>query len=205
MAIWLAGCGGGDDRDADSREESARADPRTRALGRLPDGMSAEFIERLVAKLKSEYPPTGHDMWVLADDILAHGDNPPNAEFERRLRQRVLSALRVRAENIFAVVFVGRDPPGADELKFVITNRTGRKVAEVSGVVQVLSAFDAKVASLKAGFAKPIGVGGHAAITGHWQLPDGLVEQLAADDDRYQLKFVATSVTYIDGTVEKFP
>jgi hypothetical protein len=205
LAIGLAGCGREDDRQADRPDRPADTDPRTRALGRLPDGMSAEVVEALIAKMKREYPPTGQDMWALADDILANIDNLSDVEFEKSLRQGVLAALRVRAENIFAVVCVGRDPPGTDDLKFAITNRTGRKVSEIAGVIQILNRFGAVVESLKAKVEKPISPGGQAACAGHWPMPAGLLGQLAAADKRYQLKFVARSVTYADGTVEEFP
>ena len=205
FAILIAGCGRGDDRDADRPEESSGAEARKRALARLPAGMSPEFIEGLVAKMERDYPPTGHDTWALAADILSAGDNPSNAEFERRLRQVVLSALRTRAENIFAVVCIGRDPPGTDDLKFAITNRTGRKASAAAGVIQVRNKFGSSIESLKLKVDKPIAPGGQAVCGGHWSLPAGLLDQLAAADERYQLKFVATKVTYADGTVELFP
>ena len=205
LAIGLAGCGRGDDRNADRGGESSDTDPRTRALARRPDGISPEFIEGLVAKLERDYPPTGHDTWALADDILANCDNPSEAEFENRLRRRVLGALRTRAENIFAVACIGRDPPDTDDLKFALTNRTGRKVSEVAGVIQILNTFGAAVESLKVKVGKPIEPGGQAACRGHWPMPGGLLDQLASADKRYQLKFVAASVTYSDGTVEQFP
>lgn len=200
FAILLTGCGG-DDRSPDAAE----ADPRRRALARRPEGMSAEFIEGLVAKMERDYPPTGHDTWVLADDILSHGDNPSNTEFERRLTRAVLKALRTRAENIFAVVCIGRDPPDTDDLKFVLTNRTGRKVSAAAGVIQVRNKFGSSIESLKLEVDKPIAPGGQAVCGGHWSLPAGLLDQLAAADERYQLKFVATKVAYADGTVELFP
>ena len=205
LAICLAGCGREGGRDADSRGQSPDTDPRTSALSRRPEGVSVDFLDGLVAKLEREYPPVGHDMWALVDDILATGGSPSETEFKELLRQRVLAALRTRAENIFAVVCIGRDPPDTDDLKFVLTNRTGRKVSEVSGVLQVLNTFGAVVESLNFRVDKPIEPGGQAACGGHWPLPSGLLDQLANADKRYQLKFVARSVTYADGTVEKFP
>ena len=200
LAILLSGCGG-DDRSGDSTE----TDPRKRALSRRTGQMSREFLEGLVAKMERDYPPTGHDMWVLVDDTLAHGDNPSNTEFERRLTQVVLKALRTRAENIFAAVFIGCDPPGTDDLKFAITNRTGRKVSAVEGVMQIRNSFGSNVQSLKLKVDKPIASGGQAYCGGQWSLPGGLMDQLSAKNTKHELRFVATKVTYIDGTVEVFP
>ena len=201
FAIFLAGCGQGDDPPGDA----TGADARTRALARRTGEMSAEFLEGLVAKMEKDYPPTGHDMWTLVDDLLSHGDNTSNAEFERRLKQVVLKALRTRAENIFAAAFVGRDPPDTDDLKFAITNRTGRKVSEVAGVMQIRGSFGSTVESLKLKVDKPIAVGGQAYCGGHWTLPTGLLDQLTAKNTRYELRFVAARVLYTDGTVEVFP
>jgi hypothetical protein len=205
FAIFLAGCGAGDDRDTDRTETPSETDPRTRALSRRPEGMSAEFIEGLVAKMEKDYPPTGHDTWTLVDDVLSHVDNPSGSEFENRLKQTVLKALRIRAENIFAIVCLGRDPPGTDDLKFVLTNRTGRKVSAVDGVLQIRSKFGNIIESLKLSVDKPIAPGGELTCGGHWSLRSELLDQLSARDERYQLKFVAAKVTYDDGTVEQFP
>jgi|GEM_PF-2130770 len=199
LAIFLSGCA--DDRSGDSSE----TDPRKRALSRRTGDMSAEFIEGLVAKMERDYPPTGHDMWVLVDDILARGGNPSKTEFERQLENVVRKALRTRAENIFAAVFVGRDPPGTDDLKFAIANRTGRKVSAVDGVMQIRNSFGANVASLKLKVDKPIAPGGEAYCGGHWSLPAGLMDQLSAENTKYTLRFVAAKVTYADGTIEVFP
>ena len=200
LAILLSGCGG-DDRSGDSAE----TDPRKRALSRRTGRMSREFLEGLVAKMERDYPPTGHDMWVLVEDILAHGDNPSNTEFERRLTRVVLKALRTRAENIFGAVFIGRDPPGTDDLKFAITNRTGRKVSVVEGVMQIRNSLGSNVESLKLKVDKPVAPGGEVYCGGQWSLPAGLMDQLSAEKTRYELRFVATKVTYTDGTVEAFP
>jgi len=200
VAILLSGCGG-DDRSPDTSE----TDHRKRALSRRSEQMSAEFLEGLVAKMERDYPPTGHDTWALVDDILSHGDNPSKAEFERRLKQVVLKALRTKAENIFGAVFIGRHPPGTDDVKFAITNRTGRKVSAVDGVMQIRNSFGSNVASLKLKVDKLMAPGGDADCGGHWSLPAGLLGQLSARNTRYELRFVATKVTYTDGTVEVFP
>jgi len=200
LAIVLSGCGG-DDRS----ENASETDPRKRALSRRTEQISPEFLEGLVAKMERDYPPTGHDMWALADDVLSRGDNPSKAEFERRLTQVVLKALRTRAENIFGAVFIGRDPPGTDDLKFAITNRTGRKVSVVEGVMQIRNSLGSNVESLKLKVDKPIAPGGEAYYAGQWSLPVGLMDQLSDEKTKYELRFVATKVTYTDGTVEIFP
>lgn len=197
FAIFLAGCGGSDDAPDDGADAQANA--------KRPDGMSREFLAGVVERMEKEYPPTGHDIWTLADEVLSHGDNPSNEEFERRLTNAVLAALRVRAENIFAAVCVGRDPPGTDDLKFIVINRTGRPVAAVDGVLQIRSKFGSTVESLKLKIDKPIPPGGQADHRGHWSLPDSLLEQLSEGDKRYQTVFIAGKVTYGDGTVEQFP
>ena len=200
LAILLTGCGS-DERSGDPTE----TDPRKRALARRTGEMSAEFLEGLVAKMERDYPPTGHDTWALVDDILSHGDNPSKAEFERRLRQTILKALRTKAENIFGAVFIGRDPPGTDDLKFAITNRTGRKVSVVEGVMQIRNSFGSNVESLKLKVNELMPPGGDADCGGHWSLPAGLLDQLSAKKTQYELNFVATKVIYTDGTVEVFP
>jgi len=201
FAILLAGC----DRDADRPVDSPDVDHKKQALTRLTEEMSAEFLEGLVAKMERDYPPTGHDMWALADDILSYGDNPSNAEFERRLKKVVLKALRTRAENIFGAVLIGRDPPGTDDLKFAITNRTGRKVSVAEGVMQIRNTFGSNVESLKLKVDKRMAPGGQANCGGHWPVSAGLLDQLVAGDKRYELRFVATKIIYTDGTVEVFP
>ena len=200
LAVLLSGCGG-NDRSPDSTE----TDPRKRALARLTEQMSPEFLDGLVAKMEQDYPSTGHDTWVLVDDILSHGDNPSKTEFERRLKQTILKALRTKAENIFGAVFIGRHPPGTDDLKFAITNRTGRKVSEVEGVMQIRNSFGSNVQSLKLKVDKLMAPGGDVDCGGHWSLPAGLLDQLSAKKTQYQLRFVATKVIYTDGTVEVFP
>jgi hypothetical protein len=47
--------------------------------------------------------------------------------------------------------------------------------------------------------------GGEFTGEGHWSLPPNLLDQLTKDDSRYKLKFVASKVTYTDGTVEQYP
>ena len=205
FAIFLIGCERGADRDADRTGDSPDVDPRTQALARRPVGMSPEFIEGLVVKMEKDYPPTGHDTWALVNDILSHGDNPSGSEFEKRLTQVVLKALRVRAENIFSAVCIGRDPPGTDDLKFVLTNRTGRKVSAVDGVLQIRNKFGNVIEALKLRVDKPMPPGGELTCGGHWSLPSELLNQLSARDERYQLKFISAKVTYGDGTVEQFP
>ena len=200
LAIFLSGCGG-DDRSPDASE----TDHRKRALSRRSEQMSAEFLEGLVAKMERDYPPTGHDTWALVDDILSHGDNPSKAEFERRLEQTILKALRTKAENIFGAVFVGRHPPGTDDLKFAITNRTGRKASVVEGVMQIRNSFGSNVESLKLKVNELMDPGGQADCGGHWPVSAGLMDQLSAKDTKYELRFVATKVIYTDGTVEVFP
>lgn len=206
LAVLLAGCG------ADSSEETTGADARKgaqiargRALSRLTDDMSAEYIEGLVAKMEKDYPHTGYDMWVLADDILSYDDNPSNTEFERRLKHAVLQALRTKAENIFAAVYLGSNPPGTDKLQFVITNRTDRQVSKVVGVMQIRNTVDGNVESMNFKVDKPVDPGRQVVCDTFWTLPTGLHEQLVADDNQYELKFVARKVTYIDGTIEVYP
>ncbi|MDP6635768.1 MAG: hypothetical protein QGG42_12775 [Phycisphaerae bacterium] len=202
FAVFMIGCGRGDDSNGG---ESTDPDPKARALARRSEGISPEFLEGLVAKMEQDYPPTGHNTWALVDDLLSVGDRPSPAVFEKRLRQVVLKALRVKAENIFGIVCIGRDPPGTDDLKFVLTNRTGRNVAGVNGVIQVRTKFGNTIESLKLSADKPIAPGGELACGGHWSLPSALMEQLASGDGRYELKFVAAKVTFGDGTVEQFP
>jgi hypothetical protein len=204
FAILLAGCGKGADRDADRAEALPETDPRTHALGRRPAGMSAEFIEELVAKMETDYPPTGHDTWTLVDDVLSRGDNLSNDEFEKRFRHAVLKALAVKAENIFGAVCIGRDPPGTDDLKFVLTNRTGRAVSAISGVMHIRNKFGNTIESLKLSADKPIPPGGELVCPGHWSLPAKLLDQLSAQDERYKIVFVAARVTFADGTTEQF-
>ncbi|MDP6546272.1 MAG: hypothetical protein QGH60_20015 [Phycisphaerae bacterium] len=198
-AILLGGCGD------DGSPDPAETDPRKRALGRRSSDMSKEFLKGLVAKMERDYPPTGHDTWALVDDILSHGDNPSKGEFERRLEQTILKALRTKAENIFGAVFVGIDPPDTDDVKFAITNRTGRKVSVVEGVMQIRNTFGSSIASLNLKVNELMDPGSDASCRGHWPLQSGLLDQLAAKDTKYQLRFVATKVIYTDGTVEVFP
>ncbi len=198
LAITLAGCGQGDERAED-------VDPRTRALARRRDGISPEFIEKLVAKIERQHPPTGHDTWAIVDDVLSHEDTDSANILEQRVTTAVIKALRVKAENIFAVVCLGVDPPGTEDLKFVVANRTGRNVSDVSGVIQVRSSFGAAVESLKFSINEQMAPGGEFTGEGHWSLPPNLLDQLTKDDSRYKLKFVASKVTYTDGTVEQYP
>jgi len=199
LAAAVAGCGG------DGSRRGQEPDPKTQALAGRHKDISREFVEKLAARIEREYPPTGHDAWTLINDVLAHADTSSEEILEQRVIQVVLKALRVRAENIFAAVFVGRDPPGTDDLKFMVINRTGRDVASVNGVIQVRGSFGATVETLKLNIDKPIPAGGELACGGHWSIPSGLIEQLAETDSKYELKYVASKVTYADSSVEQFP
>jgi len=197
LAISFTGCGGDDG--------AQEPDPKDQAMARRPQNISSEFVKKLVSEIERDYPPTGHDIWTLVNETLAHPDTVSEPVLEQRLKQTVLKALREKAENIFAVVFIGRDPPGTDDLKFAVINRTGRDVSSVNGVIQVCSSFGAIVQSLKLDLDKPISAGGQLDCGGHWAMPSGLVEKLAEKDSSYKLQFVTSKVTFADGTVEQYP
>ncbi len=197
LAIVFAGCGGDD--------TAQEPDPKDQAMARRPKNISSEFVKKLVSEIERDYPPTGHDIWTLVNDTLSHPDTVSEPVLAQRLKQVVLKALREKAENIFAVVFIGRDPPGTDDLKFAVINRTGRDVSSLNGVIQVCSSFGAIVQSLKIDLDKPIAAGGRLDCGGHWSMPSGLVEKLAEKDSSYKLQFVASKVTYADGKVEEYP
>jgi hypothetical protein len=198
LAIAFAGCGGDNDN-------AQAPDPKDQAMARRPQNISSEFVKKLVSEIQRDYPPTGHDIWTLVNETLAHPDTVSEAVLQQRLTQTVLKALREKAENIFAVVFIGRDPPGTDDLKFAVINRTGRDVSSLKGVIQVCSSSGIVLHSLKLDLDKPISAAGQLDCGGHWAMPSGLVEKLAEKDNGYKLQFVVSTVTFSDGTVEEYP
>jgi hypothetical protein len=205
FAIFLTGCGA-DQNTEPVKDAADEPDPKAKALARLPEGVSPEFVETLVAKMEKDYPPTGYDTWAIVDDILVDGDIDSAQMLADRLDKRVLDAVRVRAENIFAAVCIGCDPPGTDDLKFVITNRTGRKVLSVDGVIQIrMRSFGNIIESLKLSVDKPMAPGGELACGGHWSLPPAFIDQLSAEDCPYDFKFVASKVVFGDSSVQQFP
>ena len=71
--------------------------------------------------------------------------------------------------------------------------------------MQIIRLFGSSVGSLKLKVDKLMAPGGDAACRGHWSLSGALIEELSAKDTKYELRFVATKVTYTDGTVEVYP